>query len=189
MRKIIVLVIAAMMVTLNANAQSDEQKNEIGVYYGFASASSYVSILSGAFSSVFTSSEQGSLWGPIGVEYYRHISPVVAIGGVVSIAGCKWGDDDFFKSTYITVMPSVKFNWLRKNNLGLYSAASAGIMFINDKVDKGYNGTKNVKSDNVTTFMFQGTLLGAEVGGKFRGFAELGFGEKGVVCAGLRYRF
>ena len=189
MKKIIVMVVASMMVTLNVNAQSDEPKNEVGVYYGIESASSYVSILSGAFSHFFTDSDQGNLWGPIGVEYYRHVSPVVAIGGVVSIAGCKWGDDDFFKSTYITVMPSVKFNWLRKNIWGLYSAASAGLMFINDEVDKGYNGTKDIKSDNATIFMFQGTLLGAEVGRQFRGFAEFGFGEKGLICAGLRYRF
>ena len=184
------MMIAALMVaSVSANAQNDDLKNEIGVFYGFVSASSFTSIIGGAFSSALSSSDQGSLWGPIGVEYYRHVTPVVAFGGVGTIAGCKWGDDNF-KSTYITVMPSVKFNWLRRDHWGMYSALSAGVMFINDKVSSSYQGEKKVESDNVTNFMIQATAIGLEAGGEaFRGFAELGFGEKGVLCAGLRYKF
>lgn len=187
--KKIMMIAALVVASISANAQNDDLKNEIGVFYGFQSASSYASIIGGAFSSAFSSSDQGSLWGPIGIEYYRHVTPVVALGGVGAIAGCNWGDDNF-KSTYITVMPSVKFNWLRKNHWGMYSALSAGITFISDKVSSSYHGDKKVESDNATSFMFQATGIGIEAGGvAFRGFAELGFGEKGVLCAGLRYKF
>ena len=187
--KKLMMIAALMVASVSANAQNDDLKNEIGVFYGFVSASSITSIIGGAFSSALSSSDQGSLWGPIGVEYYRHVTPVVAFGGVGTIAGCKWGDDNF-KSTYISVMPSVKFNWLRRDHWGMYSALSAGVMFINDKVSSSYQGEKKVESDNVTNFMIQATAIGLEAGGEaFRGFAELGFGEKGVLCAGLRYKF
>ena len=37
--------------------------------------------------------------------------------------------------------------------------------------------------------MFQLSVLGAEFGGKFRGFAELGIGDQGLLQAGIRYKF
>ena len=37
--------------------------------------------------------------------------------------------------------------------------------------------------------MYHLSALGVEFGSNIRGFAELGFGEKGVLCAGLRYKF
>lgn len=37
---------------------------------------------------------------------------------------------------------------------------------------------------------FQISLVGAEVGSRqWRGFAEMGFGEQGILMGGLRYRF
>ena len=101
-----------MVASVSANAQNDDLKNEIGVFYGFGSASTYTSIIGGAFSAAFSSSDQGGFWGPAGVEYYHHVTPAIALGGIGTVAGCNWGDDNF-NSTYISVMPSVKFNWLR----------------------------------------------------------------------------
>ena len=98
------MIAVLMVASVSAYAQNDDLKNEIGVFYGFESASSYSSIISGAFVSAFSSSSRGGKWGPIG--------------------------------------------------------------------------------------MFQGTGIGIEAGGEaIRAFAELGFGEKGTLCAGLRYKF
>jgi hypothetical protein len=83
-------------------------------------------------------------------------------------------------------MPSVKFNWLRKNHFGMYSGVSAGIM-IHSATQK-VNGNKD--TDSSVNFMFQLTGIGAEVGGEHvRGFAEFGVGEKGILCAGVRFKF
>ena len=91
---------------------------------------------------------------------------------------------------FITVMPSVKFNWLRKKNFGMYSALSAGVMFASVSVDgAAKNADPDAKDETVTSFMFQATALGLEFGGNFRGFVEAGLGEKGLLCAGLRYKF
>ena len=183
MKKLFVMM-ARMMAALTVNAQNDDLKNEIGVYYGFASASNIASSIGTAFN--WDSSDQTGFWGPVGIEYYRHLTPVVAVGAVASIAGCTWSKNDDFSSKYYTVMPSVKFNWLRKNHFGMYSGVSAGIMI--HSATKKVNGNKD--TDSSVNFMFQLTGIGAEVGGEHvRGFAEFGVGEKGILCAGVRFKF
>ncbi|MBR6841815.1 MAG: hypothetical protein IKM77_05890 [Prevotella sp.] len=180
------MMIAAMMVaSLSASAQNDDLKNEIGVYYGFGSASTVVSTIATSLTA-FSSGDQRGFWGPIGLEYYYHVSPVVGVGAMASIAGCKWGNDGEQKTKYITVMPAVKFNWLRKNHFGMYSGLAAGLIFTSISSSKG-----NTSGDSsATNFMAQITALGAEFGGQqLRGFAELGFGERGVLTVGLRYKF
>ena len=191
MKKYFLMVVVAMMTTLNVNAQ-DELKNEVGVFYGAASASNILSVYSGMFSAA--AGDQSSWWGPIGVEYYYHISPVVALGGVAIYAGCK-AEDKLSKTkdlseTFITVMPSVKFNWLRKKYFGMYSGLSAGVMFLSiSGGDKVKASDPDAKDETLTSFMFQATALGIEFGSNFRGFVEAGLGEKGTLCAGLRYKF
>ena len=191
MKKIFVMAVAAMMATLSVNAQ--DYKHEVGVFYGFESASNVFSIVTSAISAA--AGDQSSFWGPVGVEYYYNVSPVVGLGAVAAYAGCKAEDDKTHKEdlteSFITVMPSVKFNWLRKKHFGMYSALSAGAMFASVKCnDNAKASDPNAKDETVTVFMFQATALGAEFGGEqFRGFVEAGVGEKGVLCAGLRYKF
>jgi len=187
MKKMTLMIVGILMATMNVNAQNSELKNEIGLFYGFGSASNVVSIITGAFSGAV--GDQSNFWGPVGVEYYHHVTPVVAVGGIVSIAGCKVKDknnsaSDFTESFY-TFMPGVKFNWFRKEHFGMYSGVAAGIMIASGDT----KGNPNVKGESEVYFMGQGTALGVEFGGAFRGFAELGFGEKGVLCAGIRYKF
>ena len=178
MIKKLFLLATILVAAMTASAQDDDLKNEIGVYYGFGSASNVVSSIGTAFS--FSNSDKSGFWGPVGLEYYHHVTPVVAVGAMASVAGCKYGDKDG-SSTFITVMPSVKFNWLRKEHFGMYSSLSAGVMFAKTK----HAG----ESDNKTQFMGHISALGAEFGSQFRGFVELGFGERGVVTAGVRYKF
>ena len=174
-------------------AQAQEQKHEIGVFYGFESASNIFSIVTSSFAAA--AGDQSSFWGPIGAEYYYHVSPVVGVGAVAAYAGCKAEDEKTRKNdlteTFVTVMPSVKFNWLRKKNFGMYSALSAGVMLCSITCnDNAKASDPNAKDETLTSFMFQATALGAEFGGEqFRGFVEAGVGEKGLLCAGLRYKF
>ena len=182
MKKIFVMAVAAMMATLSVNAQ--DFKHEVGVFYGFESASNVFSLVTSAISAA--AGDQSSFWGPVGVEYYYNISPVVGLGAVAAYAGCKAEDDKTHKEdlteSFITVMPSVKFNWLRKKHFGMYSALSAGAMFASVKCnDNAKAADPNAKDETVTVFMFQVTALGAEFGGQqFRGFVEAGAGEKGL---------
>lgn len=186
------MVAVAMMTVVNVNAQ-DDLKNEIGVFYGTGSASNLFSVYTSAFAAA--AGDQSSFWGPIGVEYYYHVTPAVGLGAVAAYASCKAEDEkthkDDLSEKFITVMPSVKFNWLRKKNFGMYSGLSAGVMFLSvSPNDNAKAADSDAKSETLVSFMFQATALGAEFGSEtFRGFVEAGLGEKGVLCAGLRYKF
>lgn len=192
MKKFILLVAVAMMAVVSVNAQ-DEQKSEIGVFYGCGSASNVFSAVSGAFAAA--AGDQSSWFGPVGVEYYYHVSPVVGIGAVAAYASCKAEDEktkkDDLSERFITIMPSVKFNWLRKKYFGLYSGISAGVMILSVSAnDNAKASDPEAKDETLASFMFQATALGAEFGSEtIRGFVEAGVGEKGVLCAGLRYKF
>ena len=87
--KKLMMIAALMVAALTASAQNDDPKNEFGVYYGFGAASDIFAAFAHAFS--FSSDDQHGYWGPIGLEYYYHTSPVVAFGAVASISGSKWG--------------------------------------------------------------------------------------------------
>lgn len=179
-----------MVAAVTAQAQNDDLKNEIGVYYGLGSTSNIVGSIG---EGIFKGGDQSGFWGPIGVEYYRHVTPLMAVGAQASIAGCKWkntggGTDD--KTTFIAVMPSVKFNWLRKAHFGMYSGLSAGVLILSQKVDKQNAGKAGTDSQTDAKFIFNVTGIGMEFGGEaFRGFGELGMGEKGILCLGVRYKF
>ena len=49
-----------------------------------------------------------------------------------------------------------------------------------------FNGSEHFKENGIVEFC---RSLGVEFGSAFRGFCELGFGEKGILCAGVRYKF
>ena len=193
MKRYFIMIVATMMAVLSVNAQTDELKNEIGVFYGFGSASDIISDIGSAFT--FSTGDQTSFWGPIGVEYFYRLSKVVAVGAVAEYAGCKWDGSNSVEgslsTSYITFMPTVKFNWLRREHFGMYSSLSAGVMFASLKSSDDYKDPKHSEDpdENVTSFMFNVNPIGVEFGGAFRGFAELGFGEKGILCAGIRYKF
>lgn len=192
MKKILIMVVAAMMATVSVNAQ-DELKHEVGVFYGVGSASNLFSVITSSISAAV--GDQSSFWGPIGAEYYYHVSPVVGLGAVAAYAGCKAEDKkshkDDLSETFLTFMPSVKFNWLRKKHFGMYSGLSAGVMFVSVSAnDNAKASDPDAKDETATVFMFQATALGVEFGGEaLRGFVEAGLGEKGEFCAGLRYKF
>lgn len=178
---------------LAMSVQAQDQKHEIGVFYGAGSASDIFSSVTNSFAAA--AGDQSSFFGPIGVEYYYHLTPVVALGGVAEFASCKAEDDKThskdLNEKFITVMPSVKFNWLRKNHFGMYSALSLGVMFLSLSCENNVKAMDpDAKDETLAAFMFQVTALGAEFGGEqFRGFVEAGVGEKGLFCAGLRYKF
>ena len=83
---------------------------------------------------------------------------------------------------YLTLLPAVKFDWKRAESYGLYSKLAAGMSLAMGKFDSD--------KANGTAFNFQVSLIGAEFGGtQWRGFGELGFGEQGIICAGIRHKF
>lgn len=98
------------------------------------------------------------------------------------ITGIKAG----YSHTHLfSVMPSVRFSWLNKKHVTLYSGLSLGIGLIFDEAKD------NTVHTLETEPMIAGQLsaVGIQAGGKWYGFAELGIGTLGFVQAGFGYHF
>lgn len=198
MKKFLVMAVTALMVTLSANAQNEDLHNELSLSYGFGSIAQLGAGIGEGIGLIFTNDEydDGFILGPISAEYYYHFNnPKWAVGGVLSYS--KWDSDRIDKSSrekisevnrsFFSVMPSVKRYWVNKNKFGLYSKVAAGIGFLSRTEKKMENGEK--KDKNGSYFMFQLSAIGVEFGSQFRGFAEAGVGDQGMLIAGVRYKF
>lgn len=86
---------------------------------------------------------------------------------------------------YITIMPSVRFTWLNRKWVRMYSSLGLGVT-INTE-----NQTKRKDESHYTDFAAAAhlTYLGITVGKSLFGFAELGIGAKGLATIGIGYRF
>ena len=84
----------------------------------------------------------------LSVEYFHHVSPMVSIGGIAAFNGyssdmfCNWQTSDHVstkekigtaKKYNITVMPAVKFDWVRKKNFGVYTKIGIGATYMYEK--------------------------------------------------------
>lgn len=199
MKKILVTVAVALMAAMSVNAQNEELRHEVSVAYGGPSLSQFGSGLGEGLGLAFTNSEydDGNIFGPISAEYFYHPNnPRLAVGGIITYS--KWDSDVLRRSNhndklgernrnYLSVMPGIKWYWVNKNSFGFYSKAAAGPMFVFCK-SEDYESNKSL-TQNGTYFLFQCSPIGIEFGGKFRGFAEIGLGEQGVLLGGLRYKF
>ena len=92
---------------------------------------------------------------------------------------------------YFSVFPMVRFSWLNKKHVTMYSKVAVGMTFIGDKYknvsDDGDEGKVESEKDNL--FAYQLSPVGIQVGSKLCGFAELGFGRQGMFQFGLAYKF
>ena len=93
------------------------------------------------------------------------------------------------KNNYFTLMPAVKFDWLRKSHFGMYSKLAVGATLRSEEYTSK-NDSKRDYTDSTVHLNWQVTAIGIEAGSTtVRGFAELGTGEQGVILAGVRCKF
>ena len=198
MKKIFLMVAVALMTAMNVNAQNENLHHEVSLSYGVGSIAQFGDGLGEGIGLIFSDKEydDGFILGPITAEYFYHFNnPRLAVGGSLSYS--KWDSDVLNRKShekvgecnrnFFSVMPSVKYYWVNKNHFGLYSKAAAGVGILTNK-SKDFETMKDKKETSVY-FMFQASLIGAEFGGKVRGFVELGVGDQGFLQAGIRYKF
>ena len=188
----------AMMAAMNVSAQNgyDETKHEVAISYGIDSNSQIIDAFETiGVALVGAKLENDKFFGPISAEYFYHVKNWLGVGGILAYGINKQdvyllGDKDgVIKNSYLTLMPAVKFDWLRKKHFGMYSKLAVGATLRNEKYDSDDASTKD-DSDSEVHVNWQASLLGIEAGGPtVRGFAELGFGEQGIVLVGMRYKF
>ena len=140
----------------------------------------------------------------ISAEYYYHPREWLGLGGFVSMNGSNqdmyvnWKDDEgvqhkektgVARRRNISIIPTVKFDWLRSQYVGMYSKVGVGVSLLcESQKDHIEDGTQY--SDVTPLPNYQLSLLGLEAGSpRFRAYIELGTGEQGILLAGLKYRF
>lgn len=185
----------ALMTAMGVQAQ----KHEIGISYGALSNSTWQSMgedlgtIMGSLGTVRY--DDGNIIGAIGVEYFYHVSPLVGLGAIATYT--RETKDMFFKddhcgeasNTFISVLPAVKIDWLRKKYFGLYSKAAVGVTLTSKKEDYTDSSHEDISESNVD-FNWQASLIGLEAGSpNLRCFFEFGVGEQGLFVGGVRYKF
>ena len=201
MKKILFLVAAAMMAATSVNAQDsfDEPKQEVAISLGGLSNSDIITGFENLGAGLIgVAVDNDSFLGPISAEYFYHVKPWLGIGGIVVygqmsqdvyLMGKEKGKDGDLKNHYFTVMPAVKFDWLRTRNFGLYSKLGIGATLRHESFKRDDSSVKDDSSSDLHV-NWQLSLLGVEAGlPNVRAFFELGFGEQGILNAGLRYKF
>lgn len=126
---------------------------------------------------------------PISLGYMFRLRNFLWLGGSVSYMGIftkvfDARDDSFLYNsteTQIAILPSVRFSYLNKKYVTLYSGISTGLLINIDPA----NGEKNVYIHPA----MQLTAFGVSTGRKFFGYTEIGWGYKGFITAGIGYRF
>lgn len=177
---------------------NNEPKNEIAVGYGTINSSNVLDVFVDVVSAMFGARYQNDKFiGPFSAEYFYHVSPLVGVGG---IGVYNHHREDVVQndqvtgkrtSNYFTIMPAVKFNWLRKEHWGMYSKIGAGYTHGEfTTTGKDSSGTYTEENTGLNLFNFHVSLVGIEAGNRsVRGFAELGFGEQGLINGGVRFKF
>ena len=196
MKKLIALFMCFVVVS-SAYAKNDKDRNEFSIVYGQATVPQFAYVMGEVFGAMFSlghaSFENPHMFGAAGVEYVHYTNDWFGFGGTVlcdymtakTVSVDKDGNktpNGDFKLGCLSAMPLVKFAWLNRAHVGLYSklAAGAGYTFTGDNAD--------VK-DNFM-FAFQATPIGVDFGGeRFRGFVEAGIGTQGIANVGVRWLF
>ena len=195
MKRIIALFMALALV-LPLNAKDDDSRNEVSITYGQATLPQFAYVMGGVLGVAFTAGhftfENSHFIGGVGMEFIHYSNNWFGYGlaGTVdymtSDAYSVDGDGNKtpngkFQLGYLSVMPMLKFAWLRKPHVGLYSklGIGAGLEFSNG----------DVTQDNIS-WSGQITPIGFDFGGEsFRGFVEAGVGMQGLVNCGVRWLF
>ncbi len=198
-RLMIVMMILTATVSAQAQKYDYEKKHEVAVTYGALSNSDWINVFEEAITtSIGARYGNDHYTGPVSMEYFYRTSRVVSVGGIFAYGTLKQdiylfdtgnGKDGVCKNIYFTVMPSVKFDWLRSKNFGLYTKLGAGLTLRSEKIN--YTDANDEDFDEFAVHPnWQLSVLGVEAGSpNLRAFTEVGVGEQGIFVFGVRARF
>ena len=184
--------IVAVSLCANAGAQSS-CTHEFAVSYGLGSTSGFIAVSASVIAAIFGAEIDYAFIGPVAGEYFYHVSDLVGLGGVTTVAAFKdKNKPGETPMTCVSLLPGVKLDWLRREHFGMYTKLCAGAAYLTNSRSK--DETKDESEGKAASpgslfFNFQASLLGAEFGGGVRGFVEAGVGEQGFVIGGVRFRF
>lgn len=143
---------------------------------------------------VFFASYDYTLLGHLGIGAafaYDHYHSDIKMSGWYNGNGGTRTED------YFTIAATARLNYMNFTYVRLYGLLDGGVTILRQTdewdFDKTENDTTTHYDDSDRSysqfFNFQLTPLGVEVGNSFGGFAEIGFGYRGMFTAGAFARF
>lgn len=123
--------------------------------------------------------------GAIGFDYHHYFNNHFAVGcstvfeNIDMVLVNKSNEERASSDLFISVLPGIKWRWLYREHFGMYTKAGVGVLL----------QPANPAGEQLSLGI-QLSPVGMEFGGvNFRGFLEAGFGDQGILMAGLRYAF
>lgn len=142
-----------------------------------------------------------NLYGSYSLQYYHNVKPWCQVGVKATVEASKvihFTDTttqhvaDQYSMAIVTLMPSVRFTYLNRPWVRLYSGIELGCGYLFDSRDfsssSAKKGDDSEKSSNFL-FAFNVTPIGLEVGKSFFGLLETNLGYDALVKVGVGYRF
>lgn len=179
-------------------SQLNAQNNEIRANLGLLTTADIGSIFEDLLVRTITiggySTDDATSLGAIGLEYWHSPSDRLKIGGLLSLqkidkevffTGNKVGD---ITDNYYTILPQISYEYVQANWIRLYSGVGLGLTIWEQQLKSDDPKLTDGKASDVL-FNFHLNAIGARVGNTFGASLELGFGAKGIINAGLSYRF
>lgn len=170
------------------------QEHQISVGYGVGSSNQILDVFENAFTTIFfpnaTLNETSSL-GELRFAYAYTPKEKWHFGSVFSYSqtdydvmdrGVKIGEQ---VNSYYTLAAETSYSFVKRDKLNLYSLLGLGAT-----IGTSEQNTTNATSDSHDTFFnFQVTPFGISYGKQWGGFAEAGFGYRGLFSFGAFYKF
>lgn len=199
-----VCIMLASAVTLGAQGRGGIQeeiyiaylKNEVYVQYGTPSIVEITNELGGHSNYRKAGTSYTGIWG---AGYNRFLNPYFCIGAYfgTSESELKAKDSRTGNIVYTNNVRSytgmVNFGWtyFRSGIWEISCGASAGIANKNENITQIGKGDSSIpKESDKTVFAYNFTVAKVRIGGGIiGGFAEFGFGYRGIANAGLSVRF
>lgn len=205
MKKAVITFLCLIALSFNTFGQHEHSDlyNEIGITAGPISAMGSIlygsvgfwNALGGAISH---SASDLDLFGQYGLHYYYQVKPWCQVGVKFSYEGARlthYTDTlrtaikDRSQMALISVMPSVRFTYLNRPWVRLYSGVDVGCSYFLNVSEYHLTKAEKEQKDNNFIFAFNVTAIGVNVGKKFFGMFEANFGYSSFVEAGIGVRF
>lgn len=134
-------------------------------------------------------------WFTVNADYGGYVKRWLYIGGVASwTTGYRRISDitthkrvDALNYHATTVMPELRFAWLNRGIVQLYSGIGVGATYA--YYDRDYTKNEGAVATSRWGVAFDVTFFGISVGRDWFGYIDLGAGNRGTISAGFGYRF
>lgn len=204
MKKLLLIFVCPLLfwVPHSTSAQTEQGLNEIRVQISdglpLTIVSAFTIGLADAFSNSYSDydierEDNNAFSGVWSVGYRYYVTPRFNVGGDISYMRNKT-DYTLTKGTdvrqgerqnnFYMVMPTAEYLYMNRPKVQLYGNLGVGVLSLS-----GHSTVTTDRHDySATTVAFQVNPIGVRFGQRFGGFAELGFGLKGILTAGFSAR-